>query len=633
MIRVLDKFVADKIAAGEVIERPVSVIKELVENSIDADAGSVIVEIRGGGKTYIRITDDGSGIPAEEAETAFLRHATSKLKDVTDLDCITTLGFRGEALASIAAVSKLTIVTRTADSRTGIKLVMHGGRVIFREAVGANIGTTIVVEDLFYNVPARRKFMKSEAREGTSVIELIQQYAVCRSDMRFMMVRNGETVFATSGNGDTLSAIRRIYPGKDYSNLIEVTGSSIRGYISDPGTTKPSRKGQLFFVNGRLVSSPVIEKGLEKGYGGRVFSGFPIAVLFIDQDPSELDVNIHPGKKEIRFLKSNEVTAEIASAVEDALRSRAAVPSMLSKNSPEGIGTAGLSSGTSDSYGEAGISVNYSTETNSADDHTADMVREQTSTRNRAADATFSLHFASTNSLASGSAEQASIRDYLNSISREAVSSGDDSREESNSGIYGSAAAPFSFDELRYAGYIFDSYIIMQDRDTMYIFDQHAAHERINYEKFMAAYDSSSQLPQPVITPIILSFSPDVYETGREMLEPLRRMGYDISDFGLGSFSVRGVPPYVTLSEAEGFLQAYFEASKGMSSSSDAVADKLIMRSCKASVKAGNRLSDHEITELMKELARCKEPYACPHGRPTFIRFTKYELERSFRRK
>ena len=299
MIRVLDKFIADKIAAGEVIERPVSAVKELVENSIDAGAHSIIVEIRGGGKSYIRVTDDGCGIAPDEVETAFLRHATSKISSITDLDSIRSLGFRGEALASIAAVSKLTIITRTQDRPAGTRLMMHGGRTVTCETTGSNTGTTIVVEDLFYNTPVRRKFMGTDAREGSAVIELIQQYAVCYPSIRFMMVRNGETVFNTRGDGNTLQTIQTLYPDTDHAGLISVSGSHVSGFVSDPGTTKSTRRGQLFFVNGRLVDSKVIEKGIEAGYGGRVFSGYPVVILFIDADPSDIDVNIHPGKREI----------------------------------------------------------------------------------------------------------------------------------------------------------------------------------------------------------------------------------------------------------------------------------------------------------------------------------------------
>ena len=612
MIRVLDKFIADKIAAGEVIERPVSAVKELVENSIDAGSHSIIVEIRGGGRSYIRVTDDGSGIPAEEAETAFLRHATSKISGLADLDNITSLGFRGEALASIAAVSKLTMVTRTADRPAGVRLMLHGGRVISNETTGANPGTTIVIEDLFYNTPARRKFMGSEAREGSAIIDLIEQYAVCYADIRFMMIRNGETVFTTAGDGNTLAAIQKIYPDTDHARLIPVNGSRIHGYVSDPGTTRNTRKGQLFFVNGRLVNSPVIEKGLEKGYGGRIFSGFPIAILFIEADPHDIDVNIHPGKKEIRFLHSDEIISIISSAVEEAMRSRDAVPAGLVRDT---------------------VSV----------DQTPDVKREKPVVM--PADAEYiserTLYPDRIKDEPLMAGEQSSIRDFLGSIVRETtvptVPASEqpaviDDRSAAVS-LPEAADRPFSFDDLRFAGYVFDTYIIMESDDSIYMFDQHAAHERIYYEKFTSAYLSSNQLPQPVLTPVTINVSADVYYIGREMLEPLHRMGYDITDFGSGTFLVRGVPPYISLSEAEQWLRAYFETIDNATGRNDTVIDKLIMKSCKSAVKGGEKLSRMEIDDLIKELAACRDPYACPHGRPTFVRFTRYDIERSFRRK
>lgn len=611
MIRVLDKFIADKIAAGEVIERPVSAVKELVENSIDAGAKSIIVEIRGGGKSYIRITDDGSGIPAEETETAFLRHATSKISKMTDLDNITSLGFRGEALASIAAVSKLTMVTRVRDKAAGSRLMLHGGRVISNETAGANPGTTIVVEDLFYNTPARRKFMGSDAREGSQIIDLIEQYAVCYSDIKFMMIRNGETVFTTSGNGDTLAAIRTIYPDTDHADLIPVSGKDVTGYISDPGTTRSTRKGQLFFVNGRLVSSNVIEKGLEKGYGGRVFSGFPIAILFIDADPSEIDVNIHPGKREIKFLKADEVISNISAAVADAMRLEESVPAaIMSRRQP--VTSEEILHNDAPYISERTIAAESKAPQEAPEPvKTAPAYREVQGTADFAG-------------------EQSSIREYLGSLRREKPQP---EEEAPRLTIDKPAVRPFVFTELVYKGYIFDTYIIMESRDSIYMFDQHAAHERIYYEKFLTAYTESSHLPQPVLTPVTINVSADVYYTGREMLEPLHRMGFDISDFGAGTFIMRGVPSFVTQKEASDFVKAYFDSIDDASGRNDKVIDKLIMKSCKSAIKGGEKLSEMEIRELIGKLSECENPYACPHGRPTFIRFTRYEIERSFRRK
>lgn len=587
MIKVLDSFTADKIAAGEVIERPVSAVKELVENSIDAGASQVIVEIRGGGKSYIRITDDGCGIAPEEAETAFLRHATSKISSIADLDEITSLGFRGEALASISAVSRLTMVTRTAEEATGIKLVMHGGKLVSSERTGANKGTTIIVEDLFYNTPARRKFMKSDAREASAVIELVQQFAIYYSGIRFMMISNGATVFTTRGDGDVIAAADSLYPDLHAGRLIPVEGDGIRGYVSDPGTTRTSRKGQFFFVNGRLVDSSVIEKGLIDGYSGRIFSGHPLAILFIDQDPRDIDVNIHPGKREIRFLRQDEVRQNITDAVNSAVMSGRGVPDAFApKREP------------------------------AAKESSSPVKKES-----------------------ADESVQRSIRDYLSELQHdpepavsETVSQAYRVEEETPS--FGSASTvPFDFSELVLKGYVFDTYIIMQGGDSLYVFDQHAAHERVFYEKFMEGYRNSTHIPQPVLTPFTIDVSADVYLSERHHLDGLRSMGYDIEDFGERTFLVRGVPEYMTLEEADGFARGWFEGSDELRGGNGAVRDKLIMRSCKSAVKANDSLSETEITDLLKKLSECENPFSCPHGRPTFVKVTSYEIERSFRRK
>lgn len=600
MIKVLDSFVADKIAAGEVIERPVSAVKELVENSIDAGAGSIIVEIRKGGKSYIRVTDDGCGISFDEAETAFLRHATSKISGISDLDNIVSLGFRGEALASISAVSRLTMVTRRAEDISGVKLVLHGGRVVSKERTGCNTGTTVIVEDLFYNTPARRKFMKTDAREASSIIELIQQYAVCYAGIRFMMVNNGMTLFTTSGDGDPYAVIRLLYPSVAKNGLLPVSNEIVKGYVSDPGSTMSTRKGQLFFVNGRLVSSTLIEKGLEEGYQGRVFSGFPAAVLFIEAEPCDIDVNIHPGKQEIRFLKQDDVRKYISDAVSRAVMTGEGVPKGFVK----------------------GIENDPEEQINAASQ------KEET--------------------------EQTSIRDFLKSLDRNDSYEMPDTAEaqkvaekpeitytpvsaaeraERTDPVRAKAPAPFDFTDLAFKGYVFNTYIIMQGRDELYIFDQHAAHERIFYEKFMRGYNNSAHSPQPVLTAFTINVSNDVYSMSGEWLGDLIRMGYDIEDFGDCTFIVRGIPPYMSVGEAEGFARGYAEAAGEAGGSNSVVIDKLITKSCKSAVKAHDVLSEQEIIDLMSELAECDNPYSCPHGRPTFIRISSYDIERSFRRK
>lgn len=603
MIKLLDKFVTDKIAAGEVIERPVSIVKELIENSIDAGAHSVIVEIRNGGKSYIRITDDGSGIQSDELELAFERHATSKLNTLEDLACIASLGFRGEALASIAAVSRLTVYSRTNDSSSGRKLVMHGGRNVLSETVGTNKGTTMVVEDLFYNVPARRKFMGSDAREASAIIDLVEQYAIYYSNIRFMLVNNGSTVLTTEGNGDYLAAIKSINPTHEYDNLIEVNTDKVKGYISNPSITRSSRRGQLFFVNGRLVKSNVIEKGIEKGYGQRIFSGYPIAILFLKVDPSSIDVNIHPGKKEIKFLNSDIVISDIAEAIESALRHEAPVPKTSAK---------------------ATYSV-YTGKVQQLDYES--LVREDELPYNA------ELH------------EASDIRDYLLAKTGTDVPDASEKKAElrtdtepedfADADIYVPeipASESFSFAGLELKGYVLNTYIIMQKKEDIYLFDQHAAHERIFYEKLVSEFRNTDKIPQPVITPIILNVRPDVYEGERSWMPALARIGFDISDFGNNSFIIRGIPTYMSIDEARSFADTFIENSDEYSDNTTVI-DKLITKSCKAAVKANEKLSTLEINDLMKALAECRNPYSCPHGRPTFVKLSKYELERLFRRK
>lgn len=607
MIKVLDSFVADKIAAGEVIERPVSAVKELVENSIDAGASSIIVEIRGGGKSYIRVTDDGCGIPSEEAETAFLRHATSKISAVTDLDSISSLGFRGEALASIAAVSRLTMVTRTADSNSGLKLVLHAGQLVSSEVTGANIGTSVICEDLFYNTPARRKFMKSDAREASAITELIQQFAVFYSSIRFMMISNGNTLFSTSGDGDVIAVLKSLYPEYVKVDMIPLSSEQVKGFISGPGDTRSTRRGEFFFVNGRLVSSDIIEDALIEGYGGRIFSGFPVAVLFIEADPSETDVNIHPGKREIRFLKATDIKTAISSAVADALVDKSSIPGMQIRQDVE-------TSKTTESLIQSG-------EQSSIRDYLKGLERNET--------------LKADTEPATPPEYVAFERDYVNhSVASENPDNNySDLSDKASSYDIKKDSQSFDFSELVYKGYVFDTYIIMQGAETLYIFDQHAAHERIFYEKFMAEYRGKTHLPQPLLTSFTVNVGSDVYSMDRGWLEELRNIGFDIEDFGSGSFMIRGIPEYMTPSEAEGFARSFIEGLGEGISDNQTVIDKLILRSCKSAVKANDKLTDREISELMDKLSKCENPYACPHGRPTFIKLTNYEIERSFRRK
>ena len=592
MIKVLEKNVADKIAAGEVIERPISIVKELVENALDAGADSIVVEIKNGGKSYIRVTDNGCGIPCEEAETAFLRHATSKIDSVSDLDAIDTLGFRGEALASISAVTRTELVTKTADSKTGTRLVLHGGTVIANEQTGCPDGTTIVVTDLFYNTPARLKFMKTDSAESGLIIDFISQMALAYKDVKFRLINNGRILFSTLGDGNRLNTILRVYSDVDARNMVPVSfsegGLQIEGYISTPAFSKTTRGSQIYFVNGRVVSSKVIERGVTAGYKERLFEGrYPVVYLFLRVDPHTIDVNIHPNKREVRFDEEALVTDFISRAIRSALASKDAVVDAgnLFKDMDKKI--------------------------------SASKVYERVFEPFREKEPEHQVHKKTEKE------EQVDIKQLLSTVENPVPSIE----------IYEPQLKPFDFSELEVTGVIFDTYITAVDGSNFYLIDQHAAHERIFYEKLVGEYESSEKARQPLLVPLIINVSLAVSENHFDWLDALTKMGFTIAEFGPGTYRITEIPMFMELSEAEDFVNQFIEnITNSTNLSNKVVIDKLIMMSCKAAVKANDKLSPEEVKALIKDLSSCVNPFSCPHGRPTFIRLTRYEIEKMFKR-
>ncbi|MGN0680861.1 MAG: DNA mismatch repair endonuclease MutL [Candidatus Fimisoma sp.] len=603
MIRVLDKQIADKIAAGEVIERPVSIIKELVENSIDAGADSIVVEIKKGGKSYIRVTDNGQGIAHDETEKAFLRHATSKISTVRDLNSIQTLGFRGEALASICAVTRTELLTKRLCDKTGTRLILHGGEVVSYAHAGCPDGTTVVITDLFYNTPARLKFMKSDSAESTMIIDLMSQMALAYKDISFRLINNGNVLFSTSGDGNRLSIISRIFPGIDIRNLVEVDcvipGISLKGLVSTPAMTRTGKNAQIFFVNGRVVNSKVIEKGITEGYRERLFDGrHPIAFLFLEINPEDLDVNIHPNKKEVRFNDERFVEEFISKAIKEALGSKEAVV------------------------------------------RAADAFRE--SYENKAA-------FRSQEEVVSVKEEQFNFKNIMSTVSDDVAYfvqdvetppvfndfAGDNKSEgisEDTIILEKPIHRPFDFDQLQIKGSLFDTYIMATDNDCFYLIDQHAAHERVFYEKLVSEYDAEEKVRQPILVPVILDVDISA-SASDEWLEILCDMGYTIENFGQNSYRISEIPTFMDLSEAENFARDFADNVTAASATRNSVViNKLIMKSCKSAVKANDILNPEEIDALIKDLKQCVNPFSCPHGRPTFIKLSKYEIERLFKR-
>ncbi len=583
MIKILNKQIADKIAAGEVIERPVSIIKELVENSIDAGADAITVEIKKGGKAYIRVTDNGCGIARDEAEKAFLRHATSKIETVKDLEAIETLGFRGEALASVCAVTRTELLTKQRQDKTGTRLIIHGGEVISNAATGCPDGTTIVITDLFYNTPARLKFMKSDSAESGLIIDLMSQLALAYKDIAFRFINNGNILFSTEGKGNRLNVISRVFPSVDIKNLVPVDyhkdGLSLDGYISTPSMSRPGRNGQIFFVNGRVVNSKVIERGIGEGYKERLFEGrHPLTFLFLNVLSSDLDVNIHPNKKEVRFNREKEVEDFISEAIKCSLGTKEAV-----------VRTANI-------FKESMPDSFY--------------VGEQPE---------FKYEIKETGKAAPPVIETPPVPPAP--------------EESLPIELKNPAIRPFDFDSLTLIGSIFDTYIMATDEDSFYLIDQHAAHERVFYEKLVAEYENDEKLRQPMLFPIIIDVDISTKETEDRWLESLSKMGFSIEPFGQNSYRISEIPTFMDISEAEDFINDFTENAKDNKDLKNTVViNKLIMKSCKSAVKANDRLDKDEINALIKDLKNCVNPFSCPHGRPTFVKLSKHEIERLFKR-
>ena len=600
MIRILDKQVADKIAAGEVIERPVSIIKELVENSIDAGADSIVIEIKKGGKEYIRVTDNGCGIAAEEAERAFLRHATSKINTAQDLDAIETLGFRGEALASVSAVTRTELLTKQAENKVGTRLVIHGGEVISCRPYGCPDGTTLIITDLFYNTPARLKFMKNDSAESSLITDFISRMSLAYDDIAFRFINNGNVVFSTSGDGDRLNIVSRVFPSIDVRNLTPVGYSEgnmrLTGYISTPAMSRTSRTGQIFFVNGRSVVSKVMDRGVSDGYRERLFEGrYPVALLFMDMAFGDLDVNIHPNKREVRFDDEKEVEDFISRGIKEALGNDSAVVRAANIfKMPE------------------------------------DPMREKPA---KVREDQFDFKNIMSTSLSEEKRYESEREEYENMPSAmEDVELPAEPKDISLK-IEKPIIKPFDFDDLILKGIIFDTYIMASDEDNFYLLDQHAAHERVFYEKLVGEYERSKKLRQPILMPIIIDTDISVTDKEEQWLPIVTAMGYTVDNFGQNSYRVSEIPTFMDLSEAEVFLKDFLSGFENFSAAKNTVViDKLIMKSCKSAVKGGDVLSSDEAEALIRDLKACVNPFSCPHGRPTFVKFSKYEIERMFKR-
>ena len=679
-IQVLDQVTIDKIAAGEVIERPASIVKELVENAIDAGADSVTVEIRDGGIDFIRVTDNGCGIPHDEVRSAFLRHSTSKIRSVEDLMHISSLGFRGEALSSIAAVTRTELITKTGDCEFGTRYVIEGGKEVSLEETGAPDGTTFLVHQLFYNVPARRKFLKTPMTEAGHVQDLLMHLALSHPEVAFLFKNNNQEKLRTSGNGKLKDVIYNIYGRDIAANLLDIdyekSGLRITGYLGKPVITRGNRNFENFFVNGRYVKSPMISKSLEDAYKDFTMQHkFPFAVLHFHVDGETIDVNVHPTKMELRFQRQQDVYNTVFEGVhrrllEPELIQRAEVPEPVQ---PEGPGKAAQERAgqkespfllrprntAADAFVSADVKPGAAPlpapeavqppaqEEVHDEDYFIRKMRERVTAYHERMS---SAEVADRSGIYRPETQADRIRETVKYGTDKVQEPGDEiNREEkADSTAEVPPQKPQQLDlfeenflkrdvraEYRLIGQVFDTYWLVQFQDSLYIIDQHAAHERVLYERTLKGMKTREFTSQYLSPPIILTLSMQEARLLEEHMDRFTRIGFEIEPFGPEEYAVRAVPDNLFgIAKKELLMEMIDDLSDGLNTSMtpDLIDEKVASMSCKAAVKGNNRLSAQEVDALIGELLTLDNPYHCPHGRPTIIAMTKKELEKKFKR-
>jgi DNA mismatch repair protein mutL len=643
MINILDKDTIDKIAAGEVVERPASIVKELLENSIDAGSSSVTVEIKNGGIDLIRITDNGCGIASSEVKKAFLRHATSKIVSDKDLISIKSLGFRGEALSSIAAVSKCEMITKTRDELTGVRYYIEGGTEVEYEEIGAPDGTSIIIRDIFYNTPARRKFLKTASTEGAHISELVEKLAMANTEIAFKFISNGQIKLQTNGSGNLKDIVYQLY-GKEISKALcnvdyEKNGIKIRGVVARPEVTRSSRNLENIFVNGRYIKDNIISKAVEDGFGDRLMQHqYPFCALNFDLDG--VDVNVHPRKMEVRFSDRNFVYDNTKEAVEEIFTTQSAVrevpvgktsnekkvfvntpepfenkrrdmseiPEKVLHNKYEDVTKDTLHSTGSDD--EIKWRVPKENMYNPKDDMS--FIKDENTKR----------VYSDINDLSNKSIKEVNIGN-IDNVNLNGIKPSQLSFFESESKKY-----------MKVIGQVFDTYWIVQLENEMYIIDQHAAHEKVMYERLLKESKANKLSSQMINPPIIVTLTDLEQNVLNEHMDEFRGIGFDIEEFGGKEYKINAIPNiFPSIPKAELFNEMLSDSTNyDVISPSELILAKVASMSCKAAIKGNMRISLLEANELFDELLSLDNPYNCPHGRPTVIKMTKQEIEKKFKR-
>lgn len=680
-IHVLNQDTINKIAAGEVIERPMAVVKELTENAIDADANAITVEVKDGGKALIRMTDNGVGMNEEDVRLAFTPHATSKIDDAEDLLRVSTLGFRGEALASISSVSQLEMVTKTRNELMGCRYEADGGKERTLEAVGCPDGTTILVRNLFFNTPARLKFLKSSPTEAGYINTLIERLALSHPDISFRFINQNQTKLHTSGNGNLKDVIYHIY-GKDItSNLLEVDASEVscqvKGFIGKPIISRGNRNYMNYFINGRYIKSSTIHKAIEDAYQPYTMQHrYPFTVLHFTVAPELVDINVHPQKMEIRFSDAQGIYQSVYHAISEALKHREFIPE-VSLASPASQPVPKKGQATAKPVREPEMfekkrmqSVQILEEIKKQDE----ILKQQGIMRESAvygkqdrADASKIMDDVSDmeSTKAAGNAVP-NIRQTEEAVSTapnigqteeagstapnigqveivENIVQNTEHTKEVKYNVHNPVQESF-FDkgilseqaqkEVKIIGQVFDTYWILQYDNTMYMVDQHAAHEKVLYERFMKQFSEKKPMVQLLQPPVVLTLTMQEEQAVKEHMSVFEELGYQIEPFGGREYVVNGVPAHLPQIGNEELLKEVIDAMVDEHSrpTPDILKDKIASMSCKAAVKGNNRLPREQMEELLRELMTLENPYHCPHGRPTMIKMTKTELDKKFKR-
>lgn len=646
-IKLLDEATIQQIAAGEVIERPSSIVKELVENSIDAGSNNIIIEIKDGGKSFIRVTDDGEGMNEEDIELAFKRHSTSKLRTIEDIYNVLSLGFRGEALSSISSVSRVEVLSKTKDSNVGIQAFIKNGEIVETNTIGCPKGTTIIIRNIFYNLPVREKFLKSINVESNHIGDIINKLALGNPGLSFKFIKDGSSIIKTPYNGGLLDTIYSVLGKEYYKNLIAIDYDSdnfkINGYISNNNLYRSNRNHQYLYINGRYISHLNISKVIEKEYRSLIpLNRLPVFILNISLNPNEVDVNIHPTKQEVKFVDAEYIYDIVSELIKENLMPSVVIPKMkiISEDTNkedeminlfEGLDLANKNDVNTKDKNSIEKRINDNKDVNiiikdlTLDDYTEDKSDDQYIDLNKLSE-NYNFNYKK------DSDDSLHINNNFIDDKSYYPNKGDNNHSQDIGVEQKIEDILLDIDPI---GRVFNTYIIAESKneEKIYFIDQHAAHERVMYEKYKKEYEQEKIVTQQLLYPIVVELTNEEIGIVNENKELFEKVGFILEDFGDNTIALRGVPMIFGEPKIKDlFLDVLDGLSSNIKSSYETKIEKIMKISCTNAIKSGDKIGNLEILALFESLKKCENPYTCPHGRPTIIELTKKDIEKHFLR-